>query len=51
MLETQLFPDCKPLMIMLCYIYQAQQASTCPRSTIKIQEQGVKHNQTSGRRH
>ena len=46
MLETKLFIDWKPLMIMLCYIHQAQQTNTCPNSTIETLEQSVKDNQS-----
>ena len=34
MLETKLFPDWKPLMIMRCYIHQSQQTNTGPRHII-----------------
>ena len=44
MLETKLFPDWKPRMIMLRYIHQAQQTST---STIEALGLGVKHAQNS----
>ena len=30
-LETKLFPDWKPHMIVMCYIHQAQETNTCPR--------------------
>ena len=40
-LETKLLPDWKPLMIILCYLHQAQQTNTCSRSTTETREQGV----------
>ena len=46
MLETKLFPDWKPLMIMLCYNHQAKETNTCPSSTMEVLEQDVKHVQS-----
>ena len=41
--EAKLFPNWKPLTIILYYIYQAQQTNTCWRSTIETLEQDVKY--------